>query len=56
MADDGVVYAEIRWAPELHVDAGLTLDQVVEAVLAGFREGEGAAAAAGRRIRVGRAR
>ena len=53
MADDGVVYAEIRWAPELHVDAGLTLDQVVEAVLAGFREGEGAAARRGRRIRVG---
>src|SRR5579885_2262980 len=28
LAEDGVVYAEIRWAPEQHVDAGLSLDQV----------------------------
>jgi adenosine deaminase len=40
LATDGVVYAEVRWAPEQHVQAGLTLDQVVEAVLSGFREGE----------------
>ena len=53
MADDGVVYAEIRWAPEQHTDAGLTLDQVVEAVLDGFRAGELAAAARGRQVRVG---
>src|SRR5215469_8489316 len=33
LADDGVVYAEVRFAPELHLDGGLTLDQVVEAVL-----------------------
>src|SRR5258705_13978193 len=33
---DGVVYAEVRFAPELHLEAGLTLDEVVEAVLAGF--------------------
>ena len=52
-ADDGVVYAEIRWAPEQHVDAGLSLEQVVDAVLAGFRQGEAAAAARGKRIRVG---
>ena len=52
-ADDGVVYAEIRWAPEQHVDAGLSLEQVVDAVLDGFRQGEAAAAARGRRIRVG---
>ena len=39
MADDGVVYAEIRFAPELHVAHGMTLDQVVEAVLAGFDRG-----------------
>src|SRR5215468_2556388 len=31
LADDGVVYAEVRFAPELHVEAGLTLDEVVEA-------------------------
>src|SRR5436190_15611828 len=39
LAADGVVYAEVRWAPEQHVEDGLTLDQVVEAVLTGFREG-----------------
>src|ERR1700761_5239444 len=39
LAADGVVYAEVRFAPELHTDQGLSLDQVVEAVLAGFREG-----------------
>src|SRR3954449_171644 len=51
LAADGVVYAELRWAPEQHVVEGLTLDQVVEAVLSGFREGEAIAAAAGRSIR-----
>jgi adenosine deaminase len=39
LADDGVVYAEIRYAPELHTSKGLSLDQVVEAVLDGFRIG-----------------
>ncbi len=53
LADDGVVYAEIRWAPELHVEGGLTLEQVVDAVLTGYREGEAAAAERGKRIRVG---
>jgi adenosine deaminase len=52
LAADGVVYAEVRWAPEQHVEQGLTLEQVVEAVLAGFREGEAISAAAGRSIRV----
>lgn len=36
LADDGVVYAEIRFAPELHIEDGLTLDEVVQSVLAGF--------------------
>ena len=36
---DGVVYAEIRFAPELHREKGLTLDEVVTAVLAGFARG-----------------
>ncbi|MGZ8578539.1 MAG: adenosine deaminase [Actinomycetota bacterium] len=40
LADDGVVYAEVRFAPELHLQRGLSLDQVVEAVLDGFRQGE----------------
>jgi adenosine deaminase len=53
LADDGVVYAEVRWAPEQHTDGGLTLEQVVDAVLTGFREGEAAAAARGKTIRVG---
>jgi adenosine deaminase len=39
LADDGVVYAEIRYAPEQHVGAGLSLDQVVGAVRAGFDAG-----------------
>jgi adenosine deaminase len=39
LADDGVVYAEVRFAPELHLTRGLSLDQVVEAVLEGFRRG-----------------
>ena len=39
LADDGVVYAEVRFAPELHTELGLTLDEVVHAVLAGFRDG-----------------
>jgi adenosine deaminase len=53
LAAEGVVYAEIRWAPEQHTEGGLTLEQVVDAVLDGFREGEQVAAAAGNRIRVG---
>jgi len=53
LADDGVVYAEVRWAPEQHVESGLSLEQVVDAVLAGFREGEAEAAGRGKHIRVG---
>src|SRR5579864_5120445 len=36
LAADGVVYAEVRFAPELHTERGLSLD---EAVVAGFRDG-----------------
>ncbi|MFI0485585.1 adenosine deaminase [Actinomadura sp. 9N215] len=39
LAKDGVVYAEVRYAPEQHLRAGLTLEQVVEAVLDGFAKG-----------------
>ncbi|MGW1206145.1 adenosine deaminase [Streptomyces cyaneofuscatus] len=53
LAEDGVVYAEIRYAPEQHLEGGLTLEEVVEAVNAGFREGERIARANGHRIRVG---
>jgi adenosine deaminase len=47
LAADGVVYAEIRYAPELSTEGGLSLDDVMEATLQGFREGERRAAAAG---------
>ncbi len=53
LAADGVVYAEVRYAPELHVTGGLDLEAVVRAVNEGFREGERRAAAAGHPIRVG---
>ena len=39
LATDGCVYAEVRFAPALHTARGLSLDEVVEAVLAGFVEG-----------------
>lgn len=42
LAADGVVYAEVRYAPEQHLDAGLSLEQVVEAVQAGFDQGQAA--------------
>jgi len=53
LAEDGVVYAEVRYAPEQHLTAGLSLEEVVEAVNEGFREGERRARANGHRIRVG---
>ena len=39
LAADGVIYAEVRFAPELHTEQGLSLDEVVQAVLDGFRDG-----------------
>jgi len=45
LAADGIVYAEVRFAPELHVAQGLSLDEVVGAVLEGFRQGGAAAGA-----------
>ncbi|MCX5069182.1 adenosine deaminase [Micromonospora lupini] len=53
LAADGVVYAEVRFAPEQHLERDLSLDEVVEAVLAGFAEGAAQAAEAGLTIRVG---
>ena len=43
LAADGVVYAEIRYAPEQHLDGGLSLEDVVAAVQRGFDEGQAAA-------------
>ena len=53
LAADGVVYAEVRYAPEQHLESGLSLDAVVDAVQAGFVDGCAEAAALGRPIRVG---
>jgi len=52
LARDGVVYAEVRGAPELFTEKGLTLDQVVEATLEGFKQGMAEAASEGNKIRV----
>ncbi len=50
LAEDGVIYAEIRYAPEQHLEQGLSLEQVVEAVKAGLEEGEQTAGRTGRPI------
>jgi len=39
LAADGVVYAEVRFAPELFIEHGLNLDEVVQATLDGFARG-----------------
>jgi adenosine deaminase len=53
LADDGVVYGEVRWAPEQHLQKGLTLDEVVEAIQEGLDAGVDAVAETGREIQVG---
>jgi len=50
LAADGVVYAEVRYAPELSTQVGLSLDEVMAAWLAGFEDGMDAARAAGNPI------
>ena len=50
LAADGVVYAEVRMAPELCTEQGLTLDEATEAILDGFRLGSIRAADAGHPI------
>ena len=52
IADSGVVYAELRGAPELFTQGGLTLREVVEAHLEGYAQGVQEAAREGKRIRV----
>ena len=39
LARDGIIYAEVRFAPELHLSKGLTVTQVIESVLEGFKSG-----------------
>lgn len=50
LAADGVVYTEQRWAPELHLAGGLSMDEAVAAVQEGLRQGVVAAAAQGHPI------
>jgi len=52
LARDGVVYAEVRGAPELFTEQGLTLDQVIEATIEGYKQGMAEAAREGNKIRV----
>jgi adenosine deaminase len=40
LAADGVVYAEVRFAPSLHLRGGMTRRDVLEAAIAGFAEAE----------------
>ena len=53
LAADGVIWGEVRWAPEQHLTRGLSLDQCVEAVQLGIDEGIDDARAAGHDLRVG---
>ncbi|HEX6654919.1 MAG TPA: adenosine deaminase [Candidatus Limnocylindria bacterium] len=39
LAADGVRYAEIRWAPRLHLEQGLSVTGVIDAVAAGIAQG-----------------
>ena len=51
--DDGVIYGEVRWAPEQHLNSGLTLDETVEAVQDGLEQGMTEVEASGGFIRTG---
>ena len=53
LAADGVVLAEVRFAPELSTAEGLPIEAVVEAMVDGFRSGSAEAAAQGTPISVG---
>ncbi|MEY4275849.1 MAG: hypothetical protein RIS26_312 [Actinomycetota bacterium] len=53
LAVDGVIYGEIRWAPEQHLARGLSLDEVVEAVQDGLEQGIDEVASRGGYIRTG---
>jgi adenosine deaminase len=44
LAADGVRYAEVRWAPRLHLERGLGVAEVIEAVASGVAEGMAALA------------
>ena len=50
LAADGVVYGEVRWAPDQHLQGGMTLQQAVDAVQAGLNRGEAEARLRGHSI------
>jgi adenosine deaminase len=50
LAADGVVYAELRFAPLGHLNGGLSQDDVLEAVVGGLAEGEAATGCIARTI------
>ncbi|MFI5879503.1 adenosine deaminase [Streptomyces sp. NPDC051554] len=52
LAADGVVYGEVRYAPELNTNGELTLAEVVETVQEGLAAGMAKAAAAGTPVQV----
>ena len=53
LANDNVVYAELRWAPEQHLAAGLTLSEAIEAVQRGIEQGVAESKSAAKPIVVG---
>lgn len=53
LAADGVLYGEVRWAPEQHLERGLGLDDAVDAVQRGLDEGVELVRQSGHTIRVG---
>ncbi|MGO3678067.1 MAG: adenosine deaminase family protein, partial [Microbacteriaceae bacterium] len=53
LASDGVIYAEVRWAPEQHTRGGLTLRAAVESVQTGFDDAMAELRQAGESLRVG---
>ena len=50
LAADNVVYAELRLAPENHLEKGLDMQAVVDALVEGLAQGEAHAAAEGKHI------
>lgn len=52
LAADGVIYGEVRWAPEQHTERGLTMRAAVEAVQTGLDEAMAQARQRGEELRV----
>jgi adenosine deaminase len=53
LATDGCVYVELRWAPEQHLAAGLSMREAVDAVQSGIEQGKVEAREAGHPVVVG---